>query len=82
MNYTPLGYAILASFLALALMYIDTKLFDNPKTKSNYVRGMLMVGVIVWIVVYFLEKGGFSSGESSSFMPGINEEILTGPPNF
>lgn len=82
MNYTPIGYALLGSLLALVLMYIDTKLFDNPKTKANYVRGMLMVGFIVWLMVYFLEKGGFSSGESSSFMPNLNEEILTGPPNF
>jgi hypothetical protein len=82
MSYSPWFYTIFASFLALVFMYIDTKLFDNPKTKSQYVKGMLLVGGIVWIVIYIINKGIFSSTEPSSFISGLNEEILTGPVNF
>ena len=82
MSYSPWFYTIFASLLALIFMYIDTKLFDNPKPKSSYIKGMLLVGSIVWIIIYIINKGIFSSAESSSFVSGLNEEILTGPVNF
>jgi hypothetical protein len=82
MSYSPWFYTIFASILALIFMYIDTKLFDNPKPRSCYIKGMLLVGSIVWIIIYIINKGIFSSVEPSSFISGLNEEILTGPVNF
>ena len=76
-------YSILAALLSLGLMYLDTKLLDNPKTKVTYIKGMSMTGLVTWIIVYFLD-GGFGQGGGSSvqYLPGLNEEILTGPPDF
>ena len=85
MNWTAIIYGILASILALGLMYLDTKLLDNPKTKATYVKGMAMVGLITWLVVWFLEGGGFGGANGSSstqYLPGLSEEIITGPPTF
>ena len=67
-------------------MYLDTKLLDNPKTRAQYVRGMLMTGLVVAIMIHFYEKGFSGSlsggGVSSHYLPGLNEDILTGPPTF
>lgn len=87
MNYRHLMYSILASLLALGLMYLDTKLLDNPKTKVTYIKGMTMVGMITWILLYFID-GGFGNGGGAAgqggirYLPGLNEEIITGPPDF
>ena len=85
MNWTAIIYGIIASILALGLMYLDTKLLDNPKTKATYVKGMIMVGLITSLAVYFLEGGGFTgsgNGASMQYLPGLSEEIITGPPTF
>ena len=77
MNYRTLMYCIFASLLGLALMYLDTKLLDNPKSRATYIKGMVMSGLVTWAVLYFLE-GGFGSSSGSY----LHEEILTGPPDF
>ena len=81
MNSKHLIYSISAAFLALCLMYIDTKLLDNPKTRVTYIKGMSMVAIVTWILLYFLD-GGFSQSSSTQYLPGIHEEMLTGPPTF
>lgn len=85
MNYRHLMYSILASLLALGLMYLDTKLLDNPKSKVTYIKGMTMVGIITWLLLYFIE-GGFGTGNQAGgavrYLPGLHEEIITGPPDF
>lgn len=80
MNYSLILYSVLAAILALVLMYLDTKILDNPKTKSTYVKGMIMTGLITGLIIYFIGSDGLSS--STQYMPALNEEILTGPPNF
>lgn len=80
MNWTAILYGLLASVLALMLMYLDTKLLDNPKAKSTYIKGMLMTGLITGIIVYFV--GPSTSSPNSQYFPGLSEEILTGPPTF
>ena len=81
MNYKHILYICFSALMALALMYLDTKLLDNPKTKATYIKGMGMSAIVTWALLYFLD-GGSSRGASMQFLPGINEEILTGPPEF
>ena len=80
MNWTAILYGLLAALLALLLMYLDTKLLDNPKAKATYIKGMLMTGLITGLIVYFV--GPSASGSNSQYFPGLSEEILTGPPSF
>lgn len=91
--YYAIGYGVAAAFLALMLMWLDTKLLDNYKEKSTYIKSMLMVGVITALIVYFIGENNIGSfkmsggGSSSSqfgvsYLPSIREEIMTGPPNF
>lgn len=83
MNWNALLYGTLAALLALFFMYLDSKLLDNPKTRATYVKGMLMSGIIVWILSTFLgsSRGGVLS-DATQYLPGLNEEIITGPPTF
>lgn len=83
MNWKHIIYSIIASLLGLLFMYIDTKLLDNPKSKTTYVKGMSMVGIITWILLYFMDGGFFTrSPTQTQFLPGLNEEIIIGPPDF
>jgi hypothetical protein len=56
MNYTNIFYSIGAALMALFLMYLDTKILDNPKTKASYAKGMLMTGLCTWIILTFIES--------------------------
>ena len=67
-------------------MYLDSRFNKNPKTRMTYVKNMLMVGVLVSFLFYVtgarapqLGSGGIVS---TTVVPGIGEEILTGFPNF
>ena len=82
MNYRHLMYSVLGALLALGLMYLDTKLLDNPKTKITYLKGMTMVGLITWILLYFIDSGFGGGRAQARYLPGLNEEIMTGPPEF
>jgi len=78
--WTIIFYGLTAALLALMFMYLDTKLLDNPKTKTTYIKGMLMTGAVTVIILNFYESVG--GGETTQFLPGLSEEIITGPPQF
>lgn len=87
---SPLLVAILASLLALVIMYIDSKLFDNPKSRGTYIKNMVLVGSITGFFIYLIGSGikfdieldsGFV-GNMSNMTGGINEEIMTGLPQW
>lgn len=84
MNWTAILYGLLAAILALGIMYLDTKLLDNPKSKATYIKGMTMTGAITGLIIYFMggSSGIASSSGGTHYFPGLSEEIITGPPNF
>ena len=90
---SALVVSVIASLLTLVFMYIDSKLFDNPKDRSTYAKNMLLVGAAIYAVVYFMgnpEIPQFGGGASMSGGVGnvvkslvdINEEMMTGLPDF
>ena len=96
--------SIVSSLITLVFMYLDTKVFDNPKTKFTYFKNMVLVFAKSYCIVYFMGNPNISdmSGLSqmggtgmlstttmpslaqagTSFVSDINQEIMTGIPNF
>lgn len=94
---TALIYGFLTALVAFVLMYLDTRLLDNPKTKTDYLKGMGLVGSIVGIgiiligeanfeqAVGILDIGGMGRGGVDDDYSGLasnSESIMTGEPNF
>lgn len=52
--------AAIAGVITWLFVYIDARLFDNPKSKSTYFKIVLFVMIVVASTVYFL------TGEKSS----------------
>lgn len=76
----------ITAFVVMVVMYIDSKLFDEPKSKLTYIKNIILcVGVATGAVKLFGSTGTDISGSiagSKSLISGINEEILTGVPDF
>jgi hypothetical protein len=68
----------LAALVSLGLMYIDSKLFDKPKSNLDYFKGMLMGAILVGFTVYLLRPA--SSGISYGGYGQIpsNPPVMTG----
>jgi len=82
MNISPiLIYSLLGAFLALFLMYLDTKIGDNPKTKTTYLKGMAMSAVITALVIWLAGVDKLP-GFGSKYIPAVDDEIFTGLPEF
>lgn len=84
---SPFFVAILASLLALIAMYIDSKLFDNPKTRGTYIKNMVLVGSITGLFIHLIGKGfkfdiELDNNVVGNMTGGINEEIMTGLPQW
>jgi len=91
---TIIIYGALAAVVALFFMYLDTRILDNPKTRSTYIKNMLLVGSIVGYGIYLVGEEGFEKlvgitvshnnlgAGSDSYLHGIDEPIMTGSPNF
>ncbi len=56
---SPFTVGLIASLIALVFMYIDTRLFDNPKSRTTYVKNMLLTGSITGFLFYLIGNGGF-----------------------
>ena len=56
---TCLIYGVLAAFIALFFMYLDTRILDNPKTRPTYLKNMALVGGIVGYGIYLIGEEGF-----------------------
>lgn len=82
-------YGLCAAVITWLFMYLDTRLLDNPKTKATYIKNMTFVGCLVGFGIVLLGEHrfdqiiGIDGGQiGSGFIHGINEEIMTGMPNF
>lgn len=85
-------YGILAALITSVAMYLDSKLFDSPKTKSTYFKNMLFVGCLVGFGIYLIGETKFEKtvgfgfrtpqGGRGGYLGGIREEIMTGVPDF
>jgi hypothetical protein len=70
MNYSVVITAIVSSLVTWVFMYIDARLFDTPKSKLAYFKGMSFVAALSATIVYFmgspsLPQVGGSVGPSS-----------------
>lgn len=83
--------SVLAGLVTWIFMYLDAKLFDMPRSKFSYFKGIVFVSGLVGLVVYFLTGKEMSPTlATQSVMPmsgqyggmGMGEEILTGMPPF
>jgi len=84
--------AVCVALVAGILMYIDGKIFDEPKKKSTYFKNMVLTGGLAALVVHLGLGGrsGAASGgavpafntNSTSMLSDINEKVLTGMPPF
>lgn len=77
--------AILSALCTLLFMNIDARIFDAPKSKITYAKGMLYGAFLGAVIVYFM---GFAAPDnqiqsilkSSAIVDG--ERVLVGLPNF
>ena len=79
-------------------MYIDSRIFDTPKTKLTYFKGISFVSLLSATIVYFMgspslpKQFGGSIGpvqamtsnisQGTALVQGINQEMFTGMPSF
>ena len=52
--------AVVAGIVTWLFMYIDARLFDTPKSKFTYFKGVAFVSGLVGTIVYFMKP---SSGQ-------------------
>ena len=87
---SPIIAGFVTAMLAWIFMYLDTRILDNPKSKTTYAKNMLMVGSLTALVVYVMGSSASLPAYAASVPAslatingtGINEEILTGIPDF
>jgi len=84
----------LSALVTWLFMYIDARLFDTPKTKLAYFKGMCFVAALCSTIVYFMgspslpQIGGAGSAiapaplHGTALVQGINQEMFTGMPAF
>ena len=88
MNTTLVITAIVSAIVSGFFVYLDAKLFDNPKPKTTYLKVMFLVSSVATAAVYFMggakvsQLGGQAPRIGTSLVSGINEEILSGMPGF
>ena len=86
---------IIVSLLAVALIYLDARIFDKTPSKSTYLKAVAMANVVVGAVLFIInwlskesiQIGGGGDGYEpiegpSIYIPEIGEEILSGVPTF
>jgi hypothetical protein len=61
MNKYVIFSAIIAGIITWLFMYIDARLFDTPKTKFTYFKGITFVSGLVAGIVYFMAPSSASS---------------------
>lgn len=84
---TSIIYGFLASLIVFIFMYLDTKLMDNPKTKTTYFKNMLLMGSIIAFGINMIGESNFNKAiglisENVHMMNNYGEKIATGEPNF
>jgi hypothetical protein len=83
--------AVVSALVTWLFMYLDARLFDTPKTKLTYFKGMSFVAALSATIVYFMGNTQHVGGAVRSAInnstavvqgPGFNEDIFTGLPPF
>jgi len=91
MNTSMIIVAIVSSLITCLFMYLDSRLFDTPRTKFTYFKNMVLVSGISVAIVYFMGGNAGNTGKfqlggvpasSTAVISGIDQEIFTGPPAF
>lgn len=94
MNLSIVLVSVLAGLVTWVFMYLDARLFDTPKSKFTYFKGIVFVAAVAGLTVYFMgpsrvQVGGLGGlggpalqHAGTTLVSGIGEEILTGMPNF
>lgn len=79
-------YPLLAAIIAFVFMYLDTRIFDNKKTKMTYAKNTILVGFIVWVIMFVLDIDSTKQvpflEEQIKVIPEIGERMLSGVPDF
>lgn len=73
MNNSIVITAVVSALVTWLFMYIDARLFDTPKSKFTYFKGMSFVAAVGATIVYFMGSPALPQmGGSSSFSaPGV-----------
>ena len=80
---TSLIYGVLAAIITFIFMYLDTKLLDNPKTKTTYYKNMIFVGSLVAFGIHLIGENNFNKAIGIEDLNiSVDEEIMTGSPDF
>ena len=98
MNTSIVVTSIISGLTTWLFMYIDSRIFDTPKTKLTYFKGILFVSLVSATIVYFMGSpsipslpqmggipmsGGIGQGnQGTALVQGINQEMFTGMPSF
>lgn len=98
MNKSIIITALVSAIITWFFMYLDSRLFDTPKSRFAYVKGITFVSGLSTAIVYFMSPStgprlgptapapgpnpNFGGHNSTGVVDGINEEILTGFPTF
>lgn len=97
MNTSIVVTSVISGLITWLFMYIDSRIFDTPKTKLTYFKGIFFVSLVSATIVYFMgspsipslpQMGGISTGrfgqlnQGTALVQGINQEMFTGMPSF
>jgi hypothetical protein len=89
MNSPVVITAIVAALVTWIFMYLDARLFDTPKTKFTYFKGMAFVAALAGTVVHFMGTGATAGpinvspmAQGTALVNGLNQEMFTGMPTF
>jgi hypothetical protein len=89
MNKYVIFSAIVSGILTWIFMYIDARLFDTPKTKFTYFKGVTFVASLVAGIVYFMAPTpipSYSYQSAGAMVAPIGlanpNDMLTGMPPF
>ncbi len=91
MNKYVIFSAIISGIVTWLFMYIDARLFDTPKTKFTYFKGITFVASLVAVIVYFMAPTPIpaysypyqSAGAMAAPIGHVNpNDMLTGMPPF
>lgn len=92
MNWSILLVSIVSGLVTWIFMYLDARLFDTPKSKFTYFKGITFVSGLSALIVYFMGSPKLQVGGSVQSLPpahmgtaminDIGQEVMTGLPNF
>ncbi len=82
MNTATFIYFLLGAFVGLFFQYLDTKIADNPRTRTDYLKGMAVTGIVAALVAYLTGADNIPGMSGSKYIPALDEDIFTGLPDF